>query len=111
MSLKERVEAFSAAARDAFGLKGKSDLRSNFGVSNGAKIVEGGLQLGVSNLEKFSGATGQFAMGCMIRFPPEDEIYFAIQVRSDLPAFMARLAQMAALGATQKGGKGDEGDD
>lgn len=111
MSLKERVDAFSAAARDAFGLKGKSDLRSNFGVSNGAKIVEGGLQLGVSNLEKFSGTTGQFAMGCMIRFPPEDEIYFAIQVKSDLPAFMARLAQMAALGATQKGGKGDEGDE
>lgn len=111
MSLKKRVDAFSAVARDTFGLKGKKDLRSNFGVSNGAKIVEGGLQLGVSNLEKFNGKAGQFAMGCMIRFPPEDEIYFAIQVKTDLPAFMARLAQMEALGAAQKNPTGGKEDD
>jgi hypothetical protein len=103
MSLKERVEAFSQTARNYFGLARKKDLRQNFGVSNGAKIVEGGLQLGVSNLEKFSTSTGQFVMGCMIRFPPEDEIYFAMQVKSDLSTFEGRLEQMKALGAAQKG--------
>lgn len=103
MSLKERVEAFSEKARDYFGLVRKSHLKQNFGVSNGAKIVEGGIQLGVSNLDKFSTTAGQFTMGCMIRFPPEDEIYFAVQVKSDLEAFAARLGQMKALGATQKG--------
>lgn len=110
-SLKERVDAFSAEARFAFGLKGKKDLRANFGVSNGARIVEGGMQLGVSNPEKFDGKTGQFAMGCMIRFPPEDEIYFAIQVRSGLPDFLARLQEMKTLGAAQKASDASSGDD
>lgn len=111
MSLRERVEAFSEAARSRFGVQRKKDLRQNFGVSNGAKIVEGGIQLGVSNLDGFSAATGQFVMGCMIRFPPEDEVYFAIQVKSDLAAFVARLEEMKARGAAQKASTGAGGQD
>ncbi|MNK14028.1 hypothetical protein D3C87_321220 [compost metagenome] len=104
MSLRERVEAFSEAARSRFGLQRKTDLRKNFGVSNSAKIVEGGIQLGVSNLDGFSAAKGQLVLGCMIRFPPEDEVYFAIQVKSDLAAFVGRLEEMKARGAAQASG-------
>lgn len=111
MSLKERVEAFSEAARGRFGVQRKKDLRQNFGVSNGAKIVEGGLQLGVSNLDGFTAATGQFVMGCMIRFPPEDEVYFAIQVKSDLATFVARLEEMKARGAAQRSSTAAGGQD
>lgn len=114
MSLKERVEAFSEAARLRFGVARRKDFRQNFGVSNGAKIVEGGIQLGVSNLDSFTDSTGQFVMGCMMRFPPEDEVYFAIQVKSDLAAFVARLDEMKARGAAQKaltGGADPDGRD
>lgn len=109
MSLRERVEAFSEVARARFGVLRKKDLRQNFGVSNGAKIVEGGIQLGVSNLDGFTAATGQFVMGCMIRFPPEDEVYFAIQVKSDLNTLVARLEEMKSRGAAQKAAAGAPG--
>lgn len=101
MSLKRRVEAFLQAASDYYGTPVK-DLRQNFGVSNSARIVGGGVQLGVPNLDKVSAATAQIVICCMIRLPPEDEIFLAVQVRSDMARLVARLDQMKALGQAQK---------
>ena len=102
MSLKERVDAFATAVTEAFGVPRK-DFRASFGVSNSAKVIEGGVQLGVSNLENFSEKHGQLVLGSILRFPPEDEVYFAIQVKGDISALVARLDAMKAKGAAAGG--------
>jgi 5-methylcytosine-specific restriction enzyme B len=101
MSLKERVKAFCHAASDFYGTPLK-DLRKNFGVSNSARIVGGGVQLGVANLDKVSTGTEQIVICCMIRLPPEDEIFFAVQIKSDMTNLIARLDKMRAIGQAQK---------
>jgi hypothetical protein len=111
MSFRERVDAFSAEARARFGVTRRRDFREIFGVSNSAKIIEGGIQLGVPNLDAFRAP--QLTLGTMIRFPPEDEVYVALQVRTDLAALLDRLAFMKARGEALKaikGGDAPEGD-
>ncbi len=101
MSFRERVDAFAGAVTGAFGVARK-DFRASFGVSNSAKVIEGGVQLGVSNLENFSEKSGQLVLGSILRFPPEDEVYFAIRVKGDVKALVDRLDAMKAKGAAQK---------
>lgn len=106
MSFRERVDAFAGAVTGAFGVARK-DFRESFGVSNSAKAIEGGIQLGVSNLENFSEKSGQLVLGSILRFPPEDEVYFAVRVKGDVKALVDRLDAMKANGAAQRAaGKG-----
>lgn len=104
MSLSDRQRQFETAVRDHYGVTGRTKVNKAFGVSNSAKVIEGGLQLGVANLDRFDPETDQFLMGCVIRFPPEDEVFFAIQVRTGLPAMLARLNDMRARGEAMRGG-------
>jgi len=111
MSFRERVDAFADAVTEAFGIARK-DFRASFGVSNSSKVIEGGVQLGVSNLENFSEKSGQLVLGSILRFPPEDEVYFAIRVKGDVKGLVERLDAMKAKGAAQKAsGKGAPSDD
>lgn len=111
MSYRERVDAFAAAVTAAFGISKKA-FRASFGVSNSAKVIEGGVQLGVSNLNSFSEQQGQMVLGSILRFPPEDEVYFAVRVKGDVSTLAARLDAMKAKGAAMKGiGKGSSGED
>lgn len=102
MSLTERLETFNSAVLSYFAIQNKKEFRSCFGVSNGARVVEGGLLLGVNNLNAFSEKAEQCVLGCMLRFPPEDEVYFALQIKSGLPRLRERLCQMKRLGAMAK---------
>ncbi len=97
MSFRERADTFSQAVAQQFGVS-KGDVRASFGVSNSTKIIEGGIQLGVSNLAKFSTSNGQFVLASILRFPPEDEVWFAIQVKSDTVRLVERLDAMKAKG-------------
>lgn len=114
MSFRERVEAFAAAVTEAFGVS-KKEFRASFGVSNSAKVIEGGVQLGVSNLDNFSEKHGQLVLGSILRFPPEDEVYFAIRVKGDVKALVDRLEAMKAKGvalkAAGKAASADEDED
>jgi 5-methylcytosine-specific restriction protein B len=66
-------------------------IAKNFGFSNSARIIEGGLFACTNNLEAYSAnlATGkttphrQFIFLCVLTFPPQDEVYFAIMVASE----------------------------
>ena len=51
MNLVERQQRFLDAAQRHFGTTKAVRPRELFGVSNSAKIVEGGIQLGVVNLD------------------------------------------------------------
>ncbi|MBB3857680.1 MoxR-like ATPase [Xanthomonas arboricola] len=102
MTLVERQKKFLEAAQYYFGTSRAVRPRELFGVSNSAKIIEGGIQLGVVNLDNVKEDVEALIFGCVLRFPPEDEVYFAVLVRKDKANFLARLNEMKRLGvATQ----------
>ncbi|MBB3472744.1 McrB family protein [Sphingomonas sp. BK345] len=109
MSFRERADTFSTAVAKQFGVLNKA-VRASFGVSNSAKIIEGGIQLGVLNLENFSQGNGQLVLASILRFPPEDEVWFAIQVKGDLLPLVERLEAMKALGLAGKAQAAGEAD-
>ncbi|MBC3453095.1 hypothetical protein HU745_18715 [Pseudomonas mosselii] len=107
MSLVERQRQFLEAAQQHFGTSKAVRPRELFGVSNSAKIVEGGIQLGVVNLDSVREDTEALLFGCILRFPPEDEVYFAVLVRKDKKSFLERLAEMKRLGTAAKSADDD----
>lgn len=102
MNLAERQRQFADAAQTRFGATKRTRPSKLFGVSNSAKIIEGGIQLGVANLDSVRDDTDAFIFDCVLKFPPEDEVYFAVLVRSGKDQLLARLNAMKALGATAK---------
>ena len=99
MNLDERQRRFVEAAKARFAASGGIDhVHQLFGVSNAPRIVEGGIQLCVVNLERAKPATDARLFAGVMRFPPEDEVYFAFLVRRDGPALFDRLERMVALG-------------
>jgi 5-methylcytosine-specific restriction protein B len=73
-----------------------SDVKSNelYGISNSAKVISGGIQIGGANLEQFNPDSDARVFYCLIRFPPEDEVHFAIHVKSGLGQLHACLQEM-----------------
>jgi len=104
MNLAERQQQFLEAVQEHFGTSKAVRPNKLFGVSNSAKVVEGGLQLGVVNLDGAREDAEAFIFACVMKFPPEDEVYFAVLVRKDKANFLARLAEMKKLGAPAKSG-------
>ena len=102
MNLVERQKQFVDAVKTHYGATKKTKVSMLFGVSNSAKIIEGGIQLGVPNLDNATANNDSFILTCVLKFPPEDEVYFAVLIRSAKAQFLARLADMRALGAAAK---------
>ncbi len=103
MNLEERQRQFLEGIQKHFGTSKAVRPNKLFGVSNSAKIVEGGIQLGVVNLNSAREDAEAFIFACVMRFPPEDEVYFAVLVRKDRATFLKRLADMKRLGLAAKG--------
>jgi 5-methylcytosine-specific restriction protein B len=103
MNLVDRQQRFLEAAQKHFGTSKAVRPRELFGVSNSAKIVEGGIQLGVVNLDNVKDNVEALIFGCVMRFPPEDEVYFAVLVRKDKVRLVNRLADMKRLGSGANG--------
>jgi MoxR-like ATPase len=106
MNLAERQRQFLDAIQKHFGTSKAVRPRELFGVSNSAKIVEGGIQLGVVNLDNVKEDVEALIFACVMRFPPEDEVYFSVLVKKDKAKFLARLSNMKSLGSGTK----DDGD-
>jgi hypothetical protein len=102
MSLVDRQRQFLEAAQRYFGTSRAVRPRELFGVSNSAKIVEGGIQLGVVNLDNVRDDIEALILGCVLRFPPEDEVYFAVLIRKDKASLLHRLAEMKRLSTVTK---------
>ncbi|MET2522951.1 hypothetical protein ABXT34_06530 [Ralstonia sp. SM1884_UCD616_TZ26] len=91
MSLQERQRQFEAAVASFPGISPEARIARNFGFSNSARIIEGGLFACTNNLEAYSeklaaGGTPplkQFIFLCVLTFPPQDEVYFAITVSAE----------------------------
>ena len=81
----------------------KTRFSNLFGVSNRAVIMEGGIQVGVSNLDSVTASKHEgLVLFCVINFPPRDEVYFAIHVQQEMPCLIERLDEMKRLGAQDK---------
>ena len=90
-------EAVEAAAPSAVWRR----MHDAFGFSNSAKIVEGGLFAFNVNFESLAGNVDQVVVNCLLSFPPEDQVYFSLVVKSDMATFVARLEEMRAAGRTR----------
>jgi 5-methylcytosine-specific restriction protein B len=109
MQLVKRQQQFIEAVQKHFGTTKATRPNKLFGVSNSAKIVEGGMQIGVVNLESAKDDAEAFIFACVMKFPPEDEVYFAVLVRKDKGSLLARLAEMKKYGAAAKAASPDTG--
>lgn len=97
----DRQRQFEEHSKAYFIFDSSSSLRKLFGVSNSAKIIQSGLQLGVSNLDNFNASTTSLLLLCVIRFPPEDEVFFCIKISSDINSLYERLEDMKLEGASE----------
>lgn len=114
MSLTERRRQFEVASRADPLVGRRTKFHKLFGVSNSAKVIPGGLQLGVVNLDNVASDVDGFAFACTIVFPPADEVYFTAYVKSGTQAMIARLAEMkrrASEAGTPEGIAEPAGDD
>lgn len=102
MSAQERQQQFESAI-DALDItRDDARIAKNFGFSNSARIIQGGLFACTNNLEAHSRgyvqntteAIKQFIFLCVLTFPPQDEVYFAIVVTGDAPKVNAGLAKL-----------------
>lgn len=91
MSSGERQQQFEQAITARPEIRPGARIAKNFGFSNSARVIEGGLFACTNNLEAYSanlvaGRTAplqQFIFLCVLTFPPQDEVYFAITVTSE----------------------------
>jgi hypothetical protein len=106
MSLQERQRRFEAAVASFPGISPEARIARNFGFSNSARVIEGGLFACTNNLEAYSeklaaGTTAplkQFIFLCVLTFPPQDEVYFAITVSADADRVNNGLVKLYAEG-------------
>jgi MoxR-like ATPase len=98
MNLSERRRQFESASRGDALVTPKTRFHKLFGVSNSAKVIPGGLQLGVVNLDNVPEGSDGFAFACAMVFPPADEVYFTAYVKSGTQAMVTRLTDMKRRG-------------
>ena len=102
MSAEERQQQFEAAIRAHPDVRPDARVAKNFGFSNSARVIEGGLFACTNNLEAYSaglvsGRTPpleQFIFLCVLTFPPQDEVYFAITVGQEASRVNAGLIKL-----------------
>lgn len=100
MSFADRQKQFRAAIEATAGEGAR--LAENFGFSNSARVIEGGLFACTNNLQTYSkkiavdpeSGAASFVFLCVLTFPPHDEVYFAITVRAEAAAVNAGLISL-----------------
>lgn len=111
MDMRERQRQYRQAVEANPAKTEKTRFADAFGVSNSAKVIERGLFAFNVNFDNLSPDADQIVVHCLLRFPPEDEIYFSLFIKSDIGIFRERLAEMRAAGGPRPRGGGREGDE
>ena len=107
MDTQERQRLYKAAVEVAAPAAIRRRMHDAFGISNSAKIVEGGLFAFNVNFENLAGGVDQVVVNCLLSFPPEDQVYFSLVVKSDMATFTNRLNEMRAAGKSGTGASPD----
>ncbi|MBF0481651.1 MAG: hypothetical protein HQK82_08240 [Desulfovibrionaceae bacterium] len=100
MDTRTRQSYYTEAVKKDSSITENTKVSDAFGVSNTAKIIEKGLFAFNVNFNTISNSVDQVVVNCLLRFPPEDEVYFSIFVKSDIDIFLARLEEMKASGSS-----------
>ena len=113
MGLRERQRQFEAASKADPLVTGHTKFHKLFGVSNSARVIGRGLQLGGVNLDNVTAGIDGFAFACTMVFPPDDEVYFTAYVHTGRQAMIERLREMKNLAgrSVQTGAGADSEDD
>jgi 5-methylcytosine-specific restriction protein B len=98
----ERQQQFEQAISRLPAIADDARLAKNFGFSNSARIIEGGLFACTNNLESYSVKLAkrevqplrQLVLLSVLTFPPQDEVYFAVSVRTDIARFNGGLLKL-----------------
>ena len=107
MDSQERQRLYKGAVEEAAPTAVRQRMHDAVGFSNSAKIVEGGLFAFNVNFENLAGGVDQVVVNCLLSFPPEDQVYFALVVKSDMATFTDRLDEMRAAGNSGMGASPD----
>ncbi|HZS77852.1 MAG TPA: hypothetical protein VFA41_14660 [Ktedonobacteraceae bacterium] len=102
MDFDKRQNLFVEAVQKKVGADGNWKLTRLFGVSNRAILIEGALQIGAGNFDSWSTVPNGVILASVIRFPPADEIFFAVVIEHDCEKFLQRLLKMKRLGLILK---------
>ena len=102
MDFGARQELFVEAVQRKVRADRDWKLTKLFGVSNRAILIEGALQIGAGNLDSWSTVPRGAILASVIRFPPSDEIYFAVVVERDCDNLLQRLLKMKRIGSLLK---------
>ncbi|CAO4173018.1 AAA+ ATPase domain-containing protein [Methylorubrum populi] len=115
MNIRERQLSYKTAVTKTDAATKKTRFADAFGVSNSAKVIERGLFACNVNFNAFAVDADQLVIHCLLRFPPDDEVYFSLYVRNGLTTFRERLEEMrlAGVSKSRKSSKDDddEGDE
>jgi len=101
MDTRERQRLYREKVSGASSVTNQTRIADAFGVSNSAKVIEKGLFAFNANFNTMADNLDQVVVNCLLRFPPEDEIYFSLFVKSGMPIFLARLEEMRAAGISR----------
>lgn len=91
MQLKQRQQLLKDSI---LGLSPNAKFVAQYGVSNSAKLVTGGIQACGPNLAKVDENTTEFIFSCLLNLPLEIEIYFSIHIKQDIKSFFDILNEM-----------------
>lgn len=111
MDIRERQQLYKDKVRQHTSVTSQARIADAFGFSNSAKVIEKGLFAFNANFNTLSGDVDQVVVNCLLRFPPEDEIYFSLFVKSDMPTFRARLEEMRAAGSSSSRRRANDEDE
>jgi len=111
MNIRERQRSYKDAVECLPAATEGTRWADAFGVSNSAKVIERGLFAFNANFNTMAADHDQLVVHCLLRFPPEDEIYFSLFVKSQLSTFRQRLDEMRASGSSRPRGVSKEVED
>src|SRR5690348_1519715 len=111
MNIRERQRSYKDAVEKSAAVTETTRFADAFGVSNSAKVIERGLFAFNANFNSIGPDHDQLVMHCLLRFPPEDEIFLSLFVKSELPTFRQRLDEMRAAGSSRSRGAAREADE
>jgi len=100
MDIRERQRLYKEKVEADASITGRTRMADAFGVSNSTKIIKKGLFAFNANFNTMARDVDQVVVNCLLRFPPEDEIYFSLFMKGELRTFLARLEEMRAAGSS-----------
>lgn len=104
----QRQQKFETAIKELYSVTSRDGYNVGWGVSNRALMVDHGIQLGNFNLGTEKPDASQHVLVSYLDVPPYSQVYFAVQVKTQLTEFNKRLTEMVRLASAGESRYGSE---